>query len=74
MIETALLAAAALALLLFALAIRSGRWGLWLAGYVFVLLALAATLVIRNGGEPGGAAEESRDPASAVGSAHQEGR
>jgi hypothetical protein len=36
---------AALAMVLFGIAIRSGRWGVWLAGYAAVLLALAVALV-----------------------------
>jgi hypothetical protein len=36
---------AALALVLFGIAIRSGRWGLWLAGYAAVLAALVVALL-----------------------------
>jgi hypothetical protein len=37
-------ALAVLGLLLFIVAIRSGRWGVWLAGYLVALLALVIAL------------------------------
>jgi hypothetical protein len=39
---------AVLAVVLFGIAIRSGRWALWLAGYAAVLLALAVALVANH--------------------------
>jgi hypothetical protein len=39
------------ALLLLALAIRTGRWGLWLAGYGLVLLAITAAIIANRGRE-----------------------
>lgn len=34
-----------MAVALFAAAIRSGRWGVWVAGYVFAFLALATAVM-----------------------------
>jgi quinol-cytochrome oxidoreductase complex cytochrome b subunit len=34
-----------LAIGLFAAAIRSGRWGVWVAGYLFAFLALATAVM-----------------------------
>jgi hypothetical protein len=39
---------AALAVVLFAIAIRSGRWAVWLAGYAAAVLALAVALVANH--------------------------
>jgi hypothetical protein len=37
------------ALVLFLLAIRSGRWSVWIAGYLCVILAVAAALQASQG-------------------------
>jgi hypothetical protein len=34
-----------LAIALFAYVIRSGRWGVWVAGYIFAFLALATAML-----------------------------
>jgi membrane protein implicated in regulation of membrane protease activity len=47
-IGTTVIALAGVALLLFFLAIWSGRWGVWLAGYLFVIVALAVALLSGN--------------------------
>jgi hypothetical protein len=41
----AVAALAVLSLILFGAAVRSGRWGAWLAGYAAILLAVAIALV-----------------------------
>jgi peptidoglycan/LPS O-acetylase OafA/YrhL len=59
----------ALALLLFAVAIRSGRWGVWLAGYVVVVLALAIALVSNHERDSRADAPEPAPPPAAQPSA-----
>jgi len=54
---------AVLALVLFLFATWSGRWGMWLAGYVFAVLALAAAVTAGHRGatpEPEPASSMSR--------------
>jgi hypothetical protein len=47
-VGTTVIALAGVALLCFFLAISSGRWAAWLAGYLLVVLALAIALLSGN--------------------------
>jgi hypothetical protein len=47
-VGTTVIALAGVALLCFLLAISSGRWAAWLAGYLLVVLALAIALLSGN--------------------------
>jgi hypothetical protein len=53
-------ALALLAMVLFGLAIRTGRWGIWLAGYLVVLLGVVAVTF--------GAGSRAGDPPTGTGS------
>jgi hypothetical protein len=44
-VTTTAVALTVLAMGLFTYAIRSGRWGAWVAGYVFAFLALATAIL-----------------------------
>jgi hypothetical protein len=58
---------AGLALLLFLVAIRLGRWSLWLAGYTLIAAAVAVALYLRLGPiDPAGGAESRTDDEGAT--------